>query len=136
MPRTTRQARRGGSPGIHAPPERLSCHPGERLGAGVDDGTGGEHGGALGGEHIATYREIAAYWAMVGFGVFLFVAVFALPFLPRPEAFGRSGPERSSEAAGPAAGATARVELKSQQAPLGHVDRRAANLPDGEPRDR
>ena len=35
----------------------------------MGDGSGGEHGGALGEEHIATYREIAAHWGLAGVDV-------------------------------------------------------------------
>jgi hypothetical protein len=35
----------------------------------VDNGPGGEHGGALGEERIATYREIAAHWGLAGVDV-------------------------------------------------------------------
>jgi hypothetical protein len=35
----------------------------------VGDGSGGEHDGALGEEHIATYREIAAHWGLAGVDV-------------------------------------------------------------------
>ncbi len=35
----------------------------------MSDGSGGERGEALGGEHIATYREIAARWGLAGVDV-------------------------------------------------------------------
>ena len=35
----------------------------------MGDGPGGEHDGALGEEHIATYREIAAHWGLAGVDV-------------------------------------------------------------------
>jgi len=39
------------------------------LGASANDESGGERGGALGDEHIATYRQIAVHWGLAGVDV-------------------------------------------------------------------